>query len=278
MRERRAPGLRWKWAGATGAWLALTLAGASAQATPRVLSLDQCADQYVLALSPREAVVGLSTRADDADSRLRGLARGLPLSRGGLEAVLAARPQVVVRYWGGDPRLVAALRKRGVEVVTIDEAADFAEIRANVRRVAAGLGRDEAGEALIAGMDARLARSRGAWGGKRAIYLTPGGATAGPLTLVDEVMRAAGLRNATTQPGYGAVSLEALALDPPPAVVLAFFDTFQLAGDSWGPGSHRIMRRLVSDRAIASMPGATVSCPTWFAGEAVEILAKAARR
>ena len=80
----------------------------AAEAGPRVLSLDQCADQFVLALSPREAIVGLSTRADDADSRLRALAVGLPKRRVGLEPALAVRPQVVVRYWGGEPRLIEA--------------------------------------------------------------------------------------------------------------------------------------------------------------------------
>ena len=76
----------------------MSFAGA-AQAAPRVLSLDQCADQYVLALSPRVSIVGLSTRANDPDSRLRELARGLPLRRTTLESALAARPDLVVRYW-----------------------------------------------------------------------------------------------------------------------------------------------------------------------------------
>jgi iron complex transport system substrate-binding protein len=48
----------------------------AAQAAPRVLSLDQCADQFVMALSPRNVIVGVSSRADDADSRLRLAARG----------------------------------------------------------------------------------------------------------------------------------------------------------------------------------------------------------
>ena len=56
---------------------ALALAG-PAQAAPRVMSLDQCADQYVLALSPREAIVGVSPRVDDRDSYLRARAAGLP--------------------------------------------------------------------------------------------------------------------------------------------------------------------------------------------------------
>jgi iron complex transport system substrate-binding protein len=238
-----------------------------------VLSFDQCADQFVLALSPRAAIVGLSTRADDADSRLRARARGLPRRRVDLETALAVRPQVVVRYWGGDPRLVRALQARGVRVVTIDEAADFAGVRANVRKVAVALGAPARGEVVIARMDARLARAAGAWRGKQALYLTPSGVTAGAGTLVDAVLKAAGMTNAEKRPGYQTLSLEALALDPPAAVVLGFFDTFQLAGDSWGPGRHQVMKAVVRDRTVASLPGATLGCPDPSAAEAAELLA-----
>ena len=250
----------------------LLLAGQAA-AAPRVLSLDQCADQYVLAMSPREAIVGLSTRADDADSRLRALARGLPMRRVDLETALAARPDVVVRYWGGEPRLVRALEERGVRVVTIGEASGFGDVRRSIREVAAALGRPAAGEALIARMDARLARAAGAWKGASVLYLTPGGVTAGPGTLVDAVLRAAGLANAERRPGYQVVSLEQLAMSPPKTVVLGFYDTFQLAGDSWGPGRHRILQRTVREAAVASLPGAMLGCPDWSAAEAAELLA-----
>jgi iron complex transport system substrate-binding protein len=256
----------------------MALAATPAVAAPRVLSLDQCADQYVLALSPREAIVGLSTRADDADSRLRERARGLPKRRVGLETAMASRPDVVVRYWGGEPRLIAALEARGVRVVTIDEASDFSGVRANIRRVAAALGQPAAGRELIVEMDGRLTRSWGAWKGARAIYLTPSGVTTGPGTLAHAVMTAAGMRNAESRPGWQTVSLEGLALDPPDAVVLGFFDTFQLAGDSWGMGRHRLLQAAAREKAVASLPGALLSCPYWSAAEAVELLAQRAPR
>jgi iron complex transport system substrate-binding protein len=249
-----------------------------AAAAPRVLSFDGCADQYVMALSPRETIVGLSTRADDADSRLRHLSAGLPIRRVDLETALATRPQLVVRYWGGDPRLVRALERRGVRVVTLQEASDFADVRRNIRQVAAALGRSAAGEALISRMDVQLARAAGAWGGVSALYLTPGGISAGPGTLVDAVLRSAGMTNAETRPGYQVISLEQLALRPPHRVVLGFFDTFQLSGESWGVGRHQVLQRAVRGRVAASLPGSTLGCPDWTAAEAAEILASRAAR
>ncbi|WP_262422200.1 hypothetical protein [Brevundimonas denitrificans] len=63
----------------------------------------------------------------------------------------------MLRYWGGEPRLLTALERRGVTVVGIEDATDFDGVRANVRRVADALGRQDAGRGLIADMDERLA-------------------------------------------------------------------------------------------------------------------------
>ena len=71
--------------------LAALVGPAAAQVGPgRVMSLDSCADQYVLALAPRQAIVGVSPRADAPDSFLRAKAAGLPKRRTTLEAVLGA--------------------------------------------------------------------------------------------------------------------------------------------------------------------------------------------
>ena len=177
----------------------------AASAAPRVMSLDQCADQYVLALAPRADIVGVSPRVGDADSYLKAFSAGLPRRRGSSEAVLAAGPQVVVRYWGGDSGLARTLAARGVAVAQINEAADFDGVRANIRRVAAALDAPARGEALIARMDAQLQAGHGAGGGREALYLTPSGVSAGRGVLVDAMLRA------VTREG---VSFAALRDDP----------------------------------------------------------------
>ena len=106
--------------------------------------------------------------------------------------------------------------------------------------------------------------------------MTPGGATTGPGTLIDAVMRGAGMTNAEVRPGFQTLSLERLALAPPQVAVLGFFDTFQLSGDSWGQGRHRILQRIARERGVASLPGSILGCPSWSAAEAVELLAATA--
>ena len=260
-----------------GALAGLMLLGAAgfADADPlRVMALDQCADQYVLALSP-DARLALSPRADDPDAWLRREAAGRLRLRPTLEAAVGFRPDVVVRYWGGEPRLLTALEQRGVRVITIEDAVDREGVRRNIRTVAGGLGQVERGNRLEQRMDAKLAHAapaRSATQAPGAVYLTSGGFTSGPGTLMDAMMRAAGFRNLTTTPGFGAISVERIAMNPPARFILGFFD--QLRADLRGPGRHPVVRRAAEGRTAARLPAATLTCPAWFAADAVAMMAE----
>jgi iron complex transport system substrate-binding protein len=240
---------------------------------PAVYSLDQCADQYVLALAPRASIVGLSMRATNPDSYLAARAAGLPRRRASVESVLAARPKIVVRYWGGEARMTRALERRGIRVVTIADATSFPAVGGEVRRVAAALGQTQAGEILVARMQAKLAASHGAWGGAGALYLTSGGQTAGKGTLIDAMLAAAGLANLGGGQGFHAVSLERLVLHPPHAIVAGFFDRTSAAGQHWSPGGRRFIARLVARRTLVSLPASILACPAWFAADAPRAIA-----
>ncbi len=248
---------------------------APAQAAPRIASLDQCADQFVLALAPRDEIIALSKRALNADSAERARAVGLPQRRASLEALLGERATVAVRYWTPDARLPQALARRGIAVVQIDEANDFDGVVANIRKVAAAIDRRAAGEALIAHMNAELAASRGAWGGARALYLTPGGYTAGRGTLAGAMMAAAGLVSAASGSGYQPARLEQLVLNPPPALVLAFFRDLAGGRQHWTIAGNGYLRALTAQRTIASLPGSMLGCPAWTSADGALALAKA---
>ncbi len=247
------------------------LAGGMAQARPlRILSLDQCADQYVLALAP-DADLALSPRADDPDAWMRDAARGHRRLRPTLEAAVAFQPDIVVRYWGGEPRLLAALEQRGVRVATIADATDFEGVRANIARVGDVLAEPTRAKSLIGRMDGKLAQAhRLPAPGRSALYLTAGGFTAGSGTLVDTILRAAGYAN-LAKSGYVAVSVERIALEPPMRFVLGFFE--QLRADWRGAGRHPVVRRAAKGHTAARLPGAVLTCPAWFAADAALMLA-----
>ncbi|HYE43527.1 MAG TPA: ABC transporter substrate-binding protein [Caulobacteraceae bacterium] len=264
------------WIGALAAGGALLGGTAAHAAAGRVVSLDSCADQYVVALADPAQIAGVTARADDADSWMRARARSVRVVRPSLESLLAVRPDVVVRYWGGDPRLMRALERRGVRVVQLDDAVDFEGVRTNVRRVAQGVGREGAGEALLREMDADLDASAGAWKGRSALYVTSGGYTAGKGTLIDAMLTAAGLANAAPGGSFAPISLERLVLAPPALFVKGFYDSRR--ADRRGPGRSRVLERLSRGRTAASLPGAMLSCPGWFAAKGSRALAERAPR
>ncbi|MBW8302923.1 MAG: ABC transporter substrate-binding protein, partial [Brevundimonas sp.] len=218
------------------------------------------------------AELALSPRADDPDSWMREAAAGRRRVRPTLEAAIGFQPDVVVRYWGGDARLLARLEAGGVRVVTLEDAADFDGVRRNVRITASALDAGPRGDALIARMDARLreAAPDPAAPKRSALYLTAGGFTAGQGTLVDAILGAAGLANLVRAPGFAPVSVERIVLWRPARFVLGFFD--QSRGDWRGPGRHPAARAAAKGRIAARLPAASLTCPAWFAADAAAML------
>lgn len=260
--------------GAVVALAAGLLVAETADARPqRVMSLDQCGDQYAMALSPN-AKLALSPRADDPDSWMRAEASRHRQVRPTLEAAIAFQPDVVVRYWGGEPRLLAALERRGVRVLTIEDATTFEGVKSNLIKVAEGLGERPRGNALVGSMFERLNEAQPAAGqtGSSALYLTTGGFTAGEGTLVNAILTAAGFANLATSPGYAPLSAERVALSPPKRFILGFFDLFR--SDWRGPGRHPVVRRAAKGRVAARLPASALTCPAWFAADAAVMVSE----
>lgn len=251
--------------------LAAMLALASAEASPpRVVSLDFCADQFVLALADRDQILAVSTQADDAHSALRDRAQGLPQLRDAAEEVLALRPDLVVRSYGGDARSLAFYERLELPLHQIGFASDFDGVRAVIRETAAALHQEARGEALIAHMDARLPRAHEA-ARPAALYLTPAGATSGSGTLMDAVLTAGGAGNAAAAngaAGWRSLPLEALAFEAPDMVVTAFLDGDSAAKDGWALANHPVFQRLIEETPRIDLDGAYTACGTWLLADA----------
>ena len=267
---------------ATGGGAPAEASGAAPGLPERVVSLDYCADQYVLEFVERERIVGLSPDSGAAFSYHREPARGLPQVRPRAEEVLALRPDLVVRSYGGGPGAAAFYRRAGVRVAQLGFAGDLAGVREVMLRAAADLGAPERGAALAADFDARLAAIAArlperSGGGARpaALYLTPGGVSAGPGTLVHELLAAAGYANFLTAPGFREIPLERLARERPDRIVPAFFDAPEAHAGHWSAARHPLVRSLFAAGPLTPLSGAWTACGGWFLLDAVEALAAA---
>ena len=244
----------------------------------RIVSLDYCADQYVLRFADREDILALSIDAEKSFSYMREEAAGMPQVRPRSADVLALEPDLVVRSYGGGPQVGAFLERAGVKVVQIGYPGTIYEVREEVTRVGAELGKRAEAKTLVAEMDERLARlARGDTPARQALYMAEGGVTSGSGSLVHELMIAAGLANFQDRPGWNPIPLERLAYERPDLVVASFFESETGGTHAWSAARHPIAQRQLSELPVAAVEGAWTACGGWFLVEAVEAMAKRAQ-
>lgn len=186
----------------------------------RIVSLNLCADQYLLALADRSQIVALTRFARDPEmSAAAAQVGGLPITRGGAEDVLSLRPDLVIAA----PYRLATLPDPRVATLGLAPADSYADIKAQVRAVAAAIGHSARGEALIAHMDRNLASIPRDGRRATAAYYQRRGFLTGTGTLIDDLMRRVGLRNLAAvlnKPALARVGLEEMAVARPGYLVV----------------------------------------------------------
>jgi iron complex transport system substrate-binding protein len=242
----------------------------------RVVSLDYCADQFVLKLADRRHIVALSRDATRDFSYMRYQAQGLARVRPDGETILALKPDLVVRSYGGGPQTKAFLEKAGVKVHQIGWGDDFDAVRNNVRDAAKALGEFGKGEAVIAEFDRRLSQLKSAKA-ISALYVTSGGVTTGAGSMIDLMMTTAGLTNFQLKPSWNPLPLERLVTERPDMIAVASFGTVSGYQNYWSAARHPIVNAQLRDLPIAKLDGSTTTCAGWFIMDAIEVLAKAGR-
>lgn len=214
---------------ATIAILAAGLAGGSAVASRvpaasehiprRIVSLNLCSDQYLLALADRSQIAGLTRNA--ADTQLSAAAAktiGLPILKGSAEEVLEIDPDLVIGMPARRSGMMTALAGEHYATLDLKSVQSYAEIVAQIRAVAKAVGHADRGEALIADMDRQLAAIPRPRGGGVAAYYQRRGYLTGTGTLIDELMTRAGLTNLAGKlgkPALSQISLEELMAAQP---------------------------------------------------------------
>jgi iron complex transport system substrate-binding protein len=242
----------------------LACAALAAAAPPqRIVSLNLCTDQLLLALVPSERIASLTWLArTDGDAAQRAQASHLPSNRGSAEEVLAAHPDLVLagRYTTSTTR--ALLGQVGVPMLEVDAVQDWPGIRRVTRQVAAAVGEAARGEELLAHMDAQLAQIEAlrvpvpvraiGWSGAA-------GDVPGADTLFNTILTTAGAINLAARPvGSSGFDLEELLRARPQLL---------LRGTSYGEGrslrsgtaNHRALRAL-PHLAIIDYPEGAWAC------------------
>ncbi|OYX03721.1 MAG: ABC transporter substrate-binding protein [Caulobacter vibrioides] len=211
-----------------GSGLAVGLGGnaAVAHTLPRVVSLNPCTDAVLVNVADRHQILALSHYARDAQqSTIADVARTYPMTYESAEEVIALRPDVVLTAAHSSLATRTALKRMEIRTELFKVPNSWVENQAQIRRIAQAVGHPARGEALVARIEAAMAKGAPRQGDRpvTALVFQPNGFCAGHGTLVDEMMRLAGFVNVAERYGlkkWGNVSLERL-LDDPPEVLLA---------------------------------------------------------
>lgn len=270
--------------------LALTLAACGKATLPeaseaerpsRIVSLDFCADQYLLKFADPEQILAVSPDAVRDFSFMREEAAGVPTVRPLAEDVILLKPDLVVRSYGGGPNAGAFFERAGIPVLQVGWASsihgdDISSIPKITRDVAAGLGHGDRGEALVQSYQARLAQIQASASDRSTLYMTPSGVTSGGNSMIHEAMVAAGLRNFADRQGWHSLPLERLAYERPDLITAAFFGVRTNHQHGWSAARHPVAKRELSEADMIKLDSAWLSCGGWYVIEAIEALAEGA--
>jgi iron complex transport system substrate-binding protein len=239
---------------AIGALVLCAWAASAGAGTQRVMSLNLCTDQLLLAIVPASRIASVTWLArDPEDSIMAKYADSVAVNHGAAEEVVRDHPDLVLAGTYATPATRDLLKKIGIPVLEIEPADSFDAIRRATRKVAAAVGEPARGEALIAHMDealAELERSKqlnvrvAAWDGA--------GFSARPGSLYDNVLIAAGARNVINEAGAltsGSPDVEAL-LATAPTLLVRGMPGFQKPGMRQSVAFHPLVTRFWRDRTV----------------------------
>jgi iron complex transport system substrate-binding protein len=265
--------------GLAAAALAFGARAVAAAPPQRIASLDLCTDQLLIDMVARERIAAVThLAADSAVSAIPEKAHGIAITHGAAEEVLRYDPDLVLAGPFGVSATVDLLRRLGRNLVVVPLPQDLAGVRAAVRLVAAAVGAEEKGEAMVADFDRRLSRLPQPTGSPpTAVIYQIGGAVSGPGSLADAALAAAGFRNMSAAYRLsrgGQVPLESLVARPPDLLVLASHinEYRTVVADNL---RHPALRTLRERTHSLELPWRHWLCGTPHIADAIERLARA---
>jgi iron complex transport system substrate-binding protein len=267
--------------------LALSLPPANAEPVPqRVVSINLCADELLLALADPAQIADLSIYATDPGlSFFAEEAKRFRHDASAAETVVDVAPDLVLAGRFGKRETRTTLVALGYRVVELEPARSTADSIAEIRKVAAILGHPARGEALVNRINEARNQATAvidAGPGKRrsvVLYLRRGYVT-GSHTLTDELLAIVGLDNAGSRLAGttgGLVPLEKLIAAPPDYLLVS---SLQPAAEDQGSAllAHPALAALFPPEKRIALPDRLTVCGGPSLPAALDRLASEARR
>jgi iron complex transport system substrate-binding protein len=273
----------------------------------RIVSINLCTDELLFRLVPEERIAAVSVHcADPAISSVSQEAGRVPKIKGGIEEVLAAKPDLLLGGTFSNQQTLHFFQYSDTPVVVLGVPKSFEDIYGSIRKLARAVGETEKGEALIGEMQGELEKlkqtssggvvilrpedeeskdeiprpERAQDDGKkvplRAVFFQSGNYVPGSGTFENAIMEAAGLKNVAAELGikdYGNLPLERLIEAKPDILIFATDQTKNktVRGEVL---EHPALKKGLPHVKIVKLPASFLNCGSPASVEAVRILVK----
>ena len=204
------------------------MAPAAIAAPQRVVSLNLCTDELLLALGAKAQIASVSHLSHIShETAYWRQARAFPKNDGSVLSVVRYKPDLILTMGGGGRDTGRVARRIGAKVVDLPYQMSLADMKAGIKTVAAALGRREAGRTLLGDMSAleqQQPKTR-----IDTVWLGGGGRSVPPMGLAADWMRLAGLEQRPLPDDK--ITLEQLLVNPPALLLRSDYRSGQYSGE-----------------------------------------------
>jgi iron complex transport system substrate-binding protein len=237
-----------------------------------VVSLDYCADQYVLGLADKSQILALTKGSIGADSFYKDRASDVPKFSATGPEVLALAPDVAIETWTANPNLKSLGSRVGTHVVSPQYGQGFEALFDNIQMISNALGQGQRGAEKVQTLKDNLAWLENQSKSPLTVaYITPSGYTAGTGTVVDDIIKLAGFKTYAEAQGlndWQPLPLEDLVMNPPDVVLTSFYDTDMDTRSKWSLSRHPQIDAMLKALPRVDLPGKYLACYGLFAIDA----------
>lgn len=182
---------------------------------PRVVSLNLCADAYLMAFAKPEQILGLTQQSSDPTlSAFVEEASNFPVSGGRMSNILEQQPDIIIINNYSPPPNKALMDRLGIKIVKLDAANSYQTARTEILQLGKAIHRLEAAKAYLAQLDKELEDTRHT----KLTYMPSvinyqrRGIVVGENHILDDIIQLAGAQNLGRDTGrtIGPMSLENL--------------------------------------------------------------------
>lgn len=243
---------------------------------PNVVSLDYCADQYVLLLSDRKQIIAVSKAAEDVYSFYRDRAKGLSKTDSSIEEVIMLKPDLAIQTYQAAAHMDEMTARSDILLIQTQYGSDPETVQKNIQTVGKAIGQTERAEEFVKSYKNRLRVLQVEPSKKlRIAYITPSGITAGKGTSVDDIINMSGFENYLEKyklNGWTSIPLELLISDPPDIFMTSFFERDAVTQSRWSLSRHDFLFKMMEEIPTITIPSTMMSCGGLFHVNAAELI------